>query len=178
MFAGNGKVVDLKSLAKIEEAYDTNVRFKTGDHVFKKGPLKSYVQGDGAFHEPIYGQVVHHSNASAKVRWADGTETTHNHNGNIRGNNNPYSNSYRDSPGKIYHPTVYDPSGHSRVASPEEHKAYSDKFYNDAVSRSRHKDDVAVLRTKFLNLQPHQLTHEHVQKMKDLMGEIEKHNNG
>jgi len=75
---------------QLDENRDYNINFKTGDRVYRDGEKIGSYPGGGHMYKPQYGTVVKHSNTTAKVQWADGSHTVHNHYGRERGDNSTY----------------------------------------------------------------------------------------
>lgn len=153
--------------AMINEASEHNVRYKTGDHVWKEGEKQNYVSGYGQYHKPKYGQVVHHSNASAKVKWEDGSETTHNHSGEQRGDTSYGKLKDKNS---IRHVEIHNGMNGSKRVTPEEHLAHHEERRAAATNEQTHKDNVAALKTKISNMSHHEITPEHLARIHELLG--------
>lgn len=157
----------------IAEASEWNVRYKTGDDVHRNGPVVGYHAHSGSpIHKPIYGKVDNHSNASFHVKWEDGTETTHRHDGDVRGHHSS-KYSIHASPSHASHVTGHDEKGnYGRKISPEEHKKQHEAYVGQQAAIRNHQDNVKSTKEKLGSLHHTQISPEHAAKLKSLVDEI------
>jgi len=107
-----------------QEFLTESVNFRKGDHVHQifQGATSGLVRGG---HNPAnykHGEVVHHSATHVKVRWEDGTHTTHKQSDGIERGVHGY-----DGHKAIHHNKTLDPK--SKPMTNSDHKRHLIKMH-------------------------------------------------